>query len=155
MQAQDDPQPKISINKVQSQSKPSLRRSDRVRNAPTRYGFVIENNEAHIIENDEPLIYTEAIMRRDSDKWLETMKSEMDSMYSNQVWTLVDALEGVNPIGCKWVFMKNIGADGQVETYKARFVVKGFRQKKEIDYDETFSPIAMLKSIQIMLAIAA
>ena len=68
MQAQDDPQPKISINEVQTQSIPPLQRSNRVRNAPMRYGFVIENNEAHIIENDEPLIYTEAIMRRDSDK---------------------------------------------------------------------------------------
>ena len=53
----------------------------------------------------------------------------MDSMYTNQVWTLIDALEGVIPIGCKWVFKKKIGADGQVETYKARLVAKGFRQK--------------------------
>ena len=120
-----------------------------------RYGFVIENNEAHIIENDEPLTYTEAIMRRDSDKWLEIMKSEMDSMYSNQVWTLVDAPEGVTPIRCKWVYKKKIEVDGQVETYKARLVAKGFRQKQGIDYDETFSPVAILKSIWIMLAIAA
>ena len=151
MQAQDDPQPKISINEVQTQSTPPLRRSDRVQNAPMRYGFVIENNEAHIIENDEPLTYMEAIMRRDSDKWLEAMKSEMDSMYSNQVWTLVDAPEGVTPIGCKWVYKQKIGVDGQVETYKARLVAKGFRQKKGIDYDETFSPIAMLKSIGLCL----
>ena len=155
MQAQDDPQPKISINEVQTQSTPPLRRSDRMRNAPMRYGFVIENNEAYIIENDEPLTYTEAIMRRDSDKWLEAMKSKMDSIYSNQVWTLVDAPEGVTPIGCKWVYKKKIGADGQIEIYKARLVAKGFRQKQGIDYDETFSPVAMLKSIRIMLAIAA
>ena len=83
------------------------------------------------------------------------MESEIDSMYVNQVWSLVDAPEGVNPIGCKWVYKKKIGADGQVETYKARLVAKGFRQKQGIDYEETFSPVAMLKSIQIMLAIAA
>ena len=82
------------------------------------------------------------------------MKSKMDSMYSNQVWTLVDALGGVTPIGCKWVYKEKIGADGQVETYKARLVAKGFRQKQGIDYDETFSPVAMLKSIRIMLTIA-
>ena len=68
---------------------------------------------------------------------------------------LVDAPEGVSPIGWKWVYKKKIGADGQVKTYKARLVAKGFRQKQEIDYVETFSPVAMLKSIRITLAIAA
>ena len=43
----------------------------------------------------------------------------------------------------------------QVETYKARLVAKGFRQKQGIDYDEIFSPVTMLKSVWIMLAIAA
>ena len=57
------------------------------------------------------------------------MKSEMDSMYSNKVWSLVDAPEGVTLIGCKWIYKKKIGAYGQVETYKARLVAKGFRQK--------------------------
>ena len=45
--------------------------------------------------------------------------------------------------------------EGNVITYKARLVAKGFRQKQGIDYDETFSPVAMLKSIRILLAIAS
>ena len=45
--------------------------------------------------------------------------------------------------------------DKKIETYKARLVAKGFRQKHGIDYDKTFSPVAMLKSIRIMLAIVA
>jgi hypothetical protein len=44
---------------------------------------------------------------------------------------------------------------GNVHIYKALLVVKGFRQVQGIDYDETFSPVAMLKSIRIILAIAA
>ncbi|KAL0455030.1 UNVERIFIED_CONTAM: hypothetical protein Slati_0842200 [Sesamum latifolium] len=36
------------------------------------------------------------------DKWLEAMKSEMDLMGSNEVWTLVDPPKGVRPVGCKW-----------------------------------------------------
>ena len=83
------------------------------------------------------------------------MKSEMESMKVNDVWTLVDPPEGVKPIGCKWVFKRKRGADGKVETYKARLVAKGYRQRYGIDYDEMFSPVAMLKSIRIMLAIAA
>ncbi|KAL8147684.1 hypothetical protein AgCh_005128 [Apium graveolens] len=65
------------------------------------------------------------------------------------------APEGVNPIGCKWVYKRKIGADGQVETYKARLVAKGFKQRQGIDFDETFSPVALLKSIRILLGIAA
>ena len=59
--------------------------------APEGYGFIIENNEAQIIENNEPLTYTEAILSRDSDRWQVAMESEIESMYINQVWTLVDA----------------------------------------------------------------
>ena len=49
-------------------------------------------------------------------------------------------------------FQKKKGADKKVVTYKARLVVKGYHQCYGIDYDETFLPVAMLKSIQIMLA---
>ena len=71
-------------------------------NVPLRYGFIIENNNiSHIIENNDLTTYSEAVMNSDSDKWLNTMKFEMDSMYTNQVWTLIDALKGVTPIGCK------------------------------------------------------
>ena len=68
-------------------------------------------------------------MSSDSDKWLNAMKYEMDSMYTNQVWTLVDAHEGVTPISCKQIFKKKMGADGQVETYKVRLAAKDLRQK--------------------------
>ena len=71
------------------------------------------------------------------------------------MWTLVDPPEGVKPIGCKWVFKRKRGADGKVETYKACLVAKRYHQRYGIDYDEMFSPVAILKSIQIMLAIAA
>jgi len=45
--------------------------------------------------------------------------------------------------------------DGNIHIYKARLVAKGFRQVQVVDYDETFSPVAMLKSVRIILAIAA
>ncbi|KAL0445936.1 UNVERIFIED_CONTAM: Retrovirus-related Pol polyprotein from transposon RE2 [Sesamum latifolium] len=91
----------------------------------------------------------------DSDKWLEVMKSEMYSMGSNQVWTLVDHPKGVRPLGCKWVYKRKLGANGEVTAFKARLVAKGYTQRPGVDFEETYSPVAMAKSIRILLAIAA
>ena len=99
--------------------------------------------------------YEEAMMSPDSDRWLEAMKSEIGSMYENKVWTLVDLPNDRQAIKNKWIFKRKTDTDGSVTIYKARLVAKGFRQVQGIDYDETFSPVAMLKSARIMLAIAA
>ncbi|KAG8492837.1 hypothetical protein CXB51_010063 [Gossypium anomalum] len=132
------------------------RRSLRECHAPERYGFLITTHgDILLIDQDGLRTYQEVLASLESEKWLKAMRSEMDSMYENQVWTLVDPPEGVKPIGCKWVFKKKTDMDGNVQTYKGRLVTKGFRQIHGVDYDETFSPIAMFKSIRILLAIAA
>ena len=132
------------------------RRSDRTRHQPERYGFLMtDSRELLLIDQDEPTTYQEAVLGPDSEKWLCAMKFEMQSMYDNRVWSLIDPPECVKTIGCKWVFKKKTDMDGNVHTYKARLVAKGFKQTHGIDYDETFSPIAMLKSVRILIAIAA
>ena len=64
------------------------------------------------------------------------MKSELDSMYFNQVWDLVKMPNSIKPVGCKWVYKRKRGIDGNVETFKARLVAKGYIQKEGIDYEE-------------------
>ncbi|KAL0395380.1 UNVERIFIED_CONTAM: Retrovirus-related Pol polyprotein from transposon RE1 [Sesamum latifolium] len=74
-------------------------------------------------------------------------------MGSNQVWTLVDPPKGVRPVGCKWVYKRKLGADGEVTAFKARLVAKGYTQRPGVDFEETYSSVAMAKSIRILLAI--
>ena len=74
-------------------------------------------------------------------------------MNENKVWTLTDLPDDRQAVENKWIFKKKTDADGNVTVYKTRLVVKGFRQVQGVDYDETFSPVVMLKSVRIMLAI--
>ncbi|KAK2404463.1 secreted RxLR effector protein [Trifolium repens] len=149
-------QPQDVVEEQPAQVEQIQRRSNRMRHEPERYGYLItEQGDVLLMDQDEPVTYQEAITGPESEKWLEAMKSEIDSMYTNQVWNLVEPPVGVRPIGCKWVFKKKTDMDGKVHTYKARLVAKGYKQIHGVDYDETFSPVAMLKSVRILLAIAA
>ena len=67
-------------------------------------------------------------MNPHSDKWLEAMKSEIGSMYENKVWTLVDLPNDRQAIENEWIFKRKMDVDDNITVYKARLVVKGFRQ---------------------------
>ena len=51
------------------------------------------------------------------------MKSEIESMYSNQVWNLIDTPEGIKSIGCKLIYKKKRGADEKVKTFRPRLII--------------------------------
>jgi len=72
----------------------------------------------------------------------------------NNTWTLVDLPKGAKTIGCKWIFKKNYHPDGSIEKYKTRLVVKGFTQKHNINYFDTFSLVTRISSIRVLLALA-
>ena len=60
------------------------------------------------------------------------MGVEMQSMYDNQVWDLVELLHECRTVGSKWVFKLKTDMDGNVQTYKARLVAKGFTQTQGV-----------------------
>ena len=151
-----EPQQSVQIVAEPPEEVTVLRRSNRPRREPERLSlFVSDEQDVVLLDNNEPLTFNEAMESSSSEKWLEAMKSEMKSMYDNQVWDLVDIPNGSRAIGCKWVFKIKIDKDGKIDVYKARLVAKGYRQIHGIDYDESFSPVAMFKSIRILLSIAA
>ena len=102
----------------------------------------------------DPMNYNEVMSNVDAQLWQGFMKVGLKFMYFNKVWELVEVLEEIKPIGCKFIYKRKRRVDGKVETYKTKLIVKGYGKKKPgFDYKETFSPITMLKPIKILLFI--
>lgn len=100
--------------------------------------------------DDTPFTYRVAMKSVDSHKWMKAMEEEMASRRANQTWVLADLPFLKRALQCRWVY--KLKADG---TYKARLVVKGFRQKEGIDFHETFSPVVRYESAKLFVAFAA
>ncbi|GKA91239.1 retrotransposon protein, putative, ty1-copia subclass [Tanacetum coccineum] len=155
-----DTQPEVvTLVKPDDISLPIRRTSGKVSKPPQfYYGFHIKEDkisDSTLSELDKPANYKESMSSLKAAKWKEAIKSEIQSIYDNQVWNLVDTTPCLKTVGCKWIFNKKTNLDGKVHTYKARLVAKGYTQTYGIDYEETFSPVAKIKSIRIMLDIAA
>ncbi|GJW95833.1 retrotransposon protein, putative, ty1-copia subclass [Tanacetum coccineum] len=76
-------------------------------------------------------------------------------MKDNEVWDLDDLPPNGKTIGSKWLFKKKTDIDRAVHTDNARLVAKGFNQTPRIDYEESFSPVADIRAIRILIAIVA
>ena len=66
------------------------------------------------------------LIQRIKAKWINAMDKEMESLYKNDVWELVELPKDRKAIGSKWVFKLKTDSDGSVERHKARLVVQGF-----------------------------
>lgn len=83
------------------------------------------------------------------------MYDEMKSMYDNHTYKLVDLSSRKRALKNKWVYKIKHKENNTQSRYKARLVVKGFGQKKGIDFDQIFSPVVKISSIKIVLALVA
>ncbi|KAD6118818.1 hypothetical protein E3N88_10089 [Mikania micrantha] len=108
----------------------------------------------YIVEG-EPQTYREAVTSLEGPQWKEAIKNEIDSILQNHTWELVDLPPGCKPLGYRRIFKRKMKADGSIDKYKARLVIKGFRQKEGLDYFDTYSPVTRITSIRMVLAIAA
>ena len=79
----------------------------------------------------------------------------MKALEKNKTWETVDFPREKTTVGCKWVFTIKYESDGSLEMYKARLVTKGFTQTYDIDYLETFAPVAKSNTMRVLLSLAA
>jgi hypothetical protein len=103
--------------------------------------------------DDAPTTYQQAMKSNEASEWIKAMNSELKAHSDNGSWTLVRRTSGARPIGCRWVFAKKRNEHGQVVRYKARLVAKGFKQKFGVDFFETYSPVANMNSIRVVLSV--
>ena len=74
--------------------------------------------------------------------WLNAMQDELNQFERNKVWTLVKKSSNLSIIGTKWLFRNKLDENGIIIRNKARLVAKGYNQEEDIDFDETFAPVA-------------
>ncbi|KAD4584677.1 hypothetical protein E3N88_22278 [Mikania micrantha] len=142
----------VGVNEVVRTSKRSGKQPAWLSDYQTE-GFSDEEvNLAFFSSLGDPITYEQAAK---DDKWVEAMKAEMASIERNQTWELVDLPSESVPIGVKWVYKTKLNEKGAVDKFKARLVVKGYAQKKGIDYNEVFAPVARWDTIRTILAVAA
>jgi len=107
---------------------------------------------ASISSHNEPKLYEEAVK---SAKWRNAMKDEIEALNTNETWYIIDLPPGKKSIGCKWVYKLKFNADGKIERHKAHLVAKGYTQVEGVDYHETFSPVAKMTTIRLLIVVAA
>ena len=105
-----------------------------------------------ITTNKLPKTYAEAVL---SKEFKLAMKSEMGSLEDTGTWTVCQLLQGKHPVGCKWIHTIKYNPDGTIERHKSRLVAKGYTQLEGLDYLDTFSPVAKIGTLRLLLSIAA
>ncbi|GJX72940.1 retrotransposon protein, putative, ty1-copia subclass [Tanacetum coccineum] len=132
-----------------------VHKSIKTRHAPNHMCLYVDVEEYELGDLNEPTNYKAALLDPESDKWLAAMNVEMQSMKDNQDWDLVDLPPNGKTVGSKWLFKMKTDMEGNVHTYKAHLVAKGFTQTNRVDYDETLSPVADIRAIKILISIVA
>ncbi|GJZ86357.1 retrotransposon protein, putative, ty1-copia subclass [Tanacetum coccineum] len=119
------------------------RRSKRARKeksfGPDFVSFMVEN---------EPTSYRDAVTSSEGQQWREAIKSEIESILQNHTWELVDLPPGCKPLCYKWIFKKKMKADGTIDKYKARLVIKGFRQREAPGQEARFELVSRLYGLK-------
>ena len=88
-----------------------------------------------------------------NENWVESMHENLNQLVRNDVWELVPRPENVHVIDTKWIFKNKNDEDGEIIRNKSRLVAQGYTQMEGLDFDESFTLVARLESIRILMSI--
>lgn len=139
---------------ITTENQPSLRRSLRIKKSNPKYmqadfADAVSLSQCCVSEIGEPSSFEDA---KGNAEWENAMREGISALKKNETWDLVPLPAGVKPISCKWVYKVKRRSDGSVE--RARLIARAFSQQYGIDYDETFSPVAKMTTVRVLISLA-
>lgn len=131
----------------------NLRRSSRVPKPKTCTccNFVVA--KCSLVDHDTPESVCEALNGPYQNQWLEAMKDEINSLKSQNVWSIVPKPSNQNITGCRWVLRIKRNPDKSINKFKARLVAQGFSQIPGVDFNETYCPVVKRRTLRLLMAI--
>lgn len=134
------------------------RRSDRLKGRPP-VSYIDNDYDDYLmcaqsIISSAPSSFEEIKTRDDKSQWEKAIKDELESLSSNNTWTLVPRPQNRNIVDCKWIFTIKYDEFGKRVRHKARLVARGFSQEYMMDYNETFAPVARISSFRFITSFA-
>ncbi|KAL9261585.1 Retrovirus-related Pol polyprotein from transposon TNT 1-94-like protein [Drosera capensis] len=128
------------------------RRSIRQKQPSIRYP---SDEYVTLTDGGKPECFKEALDSEEKQKWQDAMKDEMKSLHDNHTFDLVKLPKGKKALKNRWIYRVKYESDSTAPRYKTRLVVKGFNQRKGVDFNEIFSPVMRMSSIRTVFSLAA
>ena len=119
----------------------------------TAFSLAALRNPVDMALQPDPQSYSEAMKSPDSQKWMEAIQAEYDSLIENGTWKIAVLPAGRKALTTKWVLKKKLGPNGEVLKYKARMVARGFQQVEGYDYTETYSGVVKAAAYRLLFAL--
>ncbi|XP_028553472.1 U-box domain-containing protein 51-like [Dendrobium catenatum] len=105
----------------------------------------------HQLTDADPTSYTHASK---VEHWCTAMSQEFQALQSQGTWDLVPPKPDQHILGCKWIYRTKRTSSGTASRYKARLVALGYNREFGIDYTDTFSPVAKIPTVRVLLVLA-
>ena len=103
----------------------------------------------------EPKSLNNALIEPHAKEWQTALDYEIGRLKKLGTWVIEDLLKGHNVILCSAMLKEKHGPDDEITSYQVHIVAGGHRQVEGVNYSETFSSVAKMPTVQVVLVNAA